>query len=159
MMGEVKKGEKGFFDRLPLMDKNRATKFIIYGLVAAVLFGLIMMISRSIAQNASTWENLENQRNEINYWNGEYGFNDFIKRQEEIDETRYWMEWQDVIFMNVARVGVNISLIFILIGFLSFAVNDKIDEKTRRISLIIAGLVLFIVMFTTFFSAISITVL
>ena len=158
MMGEVKKGEKGFFDRLPLMDKNRATKFIIYGLVAAVLFGLIMMISRSIAQNASTWENLENQRNEINYWNGEYGFNDFIKRQEEIDETRYWMEWQDVIFMNVARVGVNISLIFILIGFLSFAVNDKIDEKTRRISLIIAGLVLFVLMFTTFFSAISITV-
>jgi len=159
MMGEVKKGEKGFFDRLPLMDKNRATKFIIYGLVAAVLFGLIMMISRSIAQNASTWENLENQRNEISYWNGEYGFNDFIKRQEEIDETRYWMEWQDVIFMNVARVGVNISLIFILIGFLSFAVNDKIDEKTRRISLVIAGLVLFVLMFTTFFSAISITVL
>ncbi len=154
MVGE----EKGFFDRLPLMDKNKATKFIIYGLIAAVLFGLIMMISRSIAQNASTWENLENQRNEINYWNGEYGFNDYIKRQEEIDEIRYWMEWQDVIFMNIARVGVNISLIFILIGFLSFAVNDKIDEKTRQISLIIAGLVLFVIMFTTFFSAIAITV-
>ena len=153
-MGE----EKGFFDRLPLMDKNRATKFIIYGLVAAVLFGLIMMISRSVAQNAYTWHELEDQRNEIAYWNGEYGFNDFIRRQEEIDEIRYWMEWQDVIFMNVARVGVNISLIFILIGFLSFAVNDKIDEKTRRISLVIAGLVLFVLMFTTFFSGIAITV-
>ncbi len=153
-MGE----EKGFFDRLPLMDKNKATKFIIYGLVAAVLFGLIMMISRSIAQNAGTWENLENQRNEINYWNGDYGYNDYIRRQEEIDEIRYWMEWQDVVFMNIARVGVNISLIFILIGFLSFAVNDKIDEKTRRISLIIAGLVLFVLMFTTFFSSISISV-
>jgi ABC-type multidrug transport system fused ATPase/permease subunit len=150
--------EKGFFDRLPLMDKNKATKFIVYGLVAAVLFGLIMMISRSVAQNAATWENLENQRNEINYWNGEYGFNDFIKRQEEIDEIRYWMEWQDVIFMNIARVGVNISLIFMVIGFLSFAVNDKLDEGTRKISLIIAGLILFVIMFTTFFSAIAITV-
>ena len=155
-MGE----ERGsFFDRLPLMDKNKATKFIVYGLVAAVLFGLIMMISRSVAQNAATWEDLEDQRNEVSYWNGEYGFNDYIKRREEIDETRFWMEWQDVIFMNIARVGVNISLIFIVIGFLSFAVNDKIDEKTRRISLVIAGLVLFVVMFTTFFSAISITVL
>ena len=154
MVGE----EKGFFDRLPLMDKHRATKYIVYGLVAAVLFGLIMMISRSIAQNASTWESLENQRNEINYWNGDYGFNDYIKRQEEIDEIRYWMEWQDVIFMNIARIGVNISLIFILIGFLSFGVNEKLDERTRRISLIIAGLVLFVLMFTTFFSAISITV-
>ncbi|MFW9895621.1 MAG: hypothetical protein ACFFD7_07445 [Candidatus Thorarchaeota archaeon] len=153
-MGE----ERSFFDRIPYMDKNKATKYIVYGLVVAVLFGLMMMISRSIAQNAGTWENLENQRNYINYWNGEYGYNDYIKRQEEIDEIRYWMEWQDVIFMNIARVGVNVSLIFILIGFLSFALNDKLDERTRRISLVISALILFVLMFTTFFSAISITV-
>ncbi|MHA1915493.1 MAG: hypothetical protein ACW986_17600 [Promethearchaeota archaeon] len=152
-------GERdSFFDKLPLMDKNKATKFIVYGLIVAIAFGLVMGISRSIAQNASTWETLENQRNEMNYWNGEYGYNDFIKRQEEIDEIRYWMEWQDVIFMNIARVGVNISMLFILVGFLSFAVNEKLDERTRRISLIISGLVLFVLMFTTFFSAISITV-
>ncbi len=152
-------GERNnFFEKLPLMDKNKATKFIIYGLVVAIGFGLMMGISRSIAQNASTWESLENQRNDINYWNGEYGYNDYIRRQEEIDEMRYWMEWQDVIFMNIARIGVNIAMMFILIGFLSFAVNDKLDERTRRISLIISGLVLFVLMFTTFFSAISITV-
>ena len=112
------------------MDKNKATKFIIYGLVVAIGFGLMMGISRSIAQNASAWENLENQENEMNYWNGLYGYNDYIQRQEEIDKIRYWMEWQDVIFMNVARVGVNISLIFILVGFLSYALNDKLDERT-----------------------------
>ena len=152
-------GERGgFFEKIPIMDKNKATKYIVYGLIVAILFGLMMMISRSIAQNASAWENLENQENEMNYWNGVYGYNDYIQRQEEIDKIRYWMEWQDVIFMNVARVGVNISLIFILVGFLSYALNDKLDERTRRISLIISGLILFVLMFTTFFSAISITV-
>lgn len=152
-------GERdSILDRIPLMDKNKATKFIVYGLIVAILFGLMMMISRSIAQNASTWENLANQENDMSYWNGDYGFNDYIKRQEEIDRTRYWMEWQTVIFMNIARVGVNISLIFMTIGFLSFALNDKLDERTRRISMIIAGLILFVLMFTTFFSAISITV-
>lgn len=152
-------GERdSILDRIPLMDKNKATKFIVYGLIIAILFGLMMMISRSIAQNASTWENLANQENDMSYWNGDYGFNDYIKRQEEIDRTRYWMEWQTVIFMNIARVGVNISLIFMTIGFLSFALNDKLDERTRRISMIIAGLILFVLMFTTFFSAISITV-
>lgn len=152
-------GERdSILDRIPLLDKNKATKFIVYGLIIAILFGLMMMISRSIAQNASTWENLANQENEMSYWNGDYGFNDYIKRQEEIDRTRYWMEWQTVIFMNIARVGVNISLIFMTIGFLSFALNDKLDERTRRISMIIAGLILFVLMFTTFFSAISITV-
>ncbi len=153
-MGE----RESFFNRLPLLDKDRATKYIIYGLLAAILFGLMMMISRSIAQNAGSWENMANQENEINYWNGVYGYNDYIQRQEEIDSIRYWMEWQDVIFVNIARVGVNVSLFFILIGFLSFAVNDKIDDKTRRICLIIAGLVLFVIMFTTFFASISISI-
>ncbi|MFX0034568.1 MAG: hypothetical protein ACFE9I_02870 [Candidatus Hermodarchaeota archaeon] len=153
-MGE----ERSFFDRLPLLDKNKATKFIIYGLLAAIIFGLMMMISRSIAQNAGTWYNIAYQENQMNYWNGVYGYNDYIQKLEEIEKTMYWMQFQDVIFMNIARVGVNISLFFILIGFLSFAVNDKIDEKTRRIFLIIAGLILFVIMFTTLFSSISISV-
>ena len=153
-MGE----ERSFFDRLPLLDKNRATKFIIYGLLVAILFGLMMMISRSIAQNAGTWQLMANQENLMNYWDGVYGYNDYIRRQQEIIETTYWMQWQDVIFMNIARVGVNVALFFILIGFLSFAVNEKIDEKTRRISLILAGLILFVIMFTTFFASISISI-
>lgn len=153
-MGE----RESFFNRLPLLDKNKATKYIIYGLLVAILFGLMMMISRSIAQNAQSWEYIANQENDMNYWNGVYGYNDYIQRQEEIDRIRYWMEWQDVIFVNIARVGVNVALFFILIGFLSFAVNDKIDDRTRRISLIIAGLILFVIMFTTFFASISISV-
>ncbi|MFX0106179.1 MAG: hypothetical protein ACFE75_11915 [Candidatus Hodarchaeota archaeon] len=153
-MGE----RESFFDRLPLLDKNRATKFIVYGLIVAILFGLMMMISRSIAQNAGTWNNLAHQENLMNYWNGLYGYNDYIQREQEIYETMYWMQWQDVIFMNIARVGVNIALFFILIGFLSFAVNEKLDDRTRRISLILAGLILFVIMFTTFFASISISV-
>lgn len=153
-MGE----ERSFFDRLPLLDKNKATKFVVYGLLVAILFGLMMMISRSIDQNSYSWYVLENQENEMSYWDGVYGYNDYIQRREEIEQTYYWMQWQDVIFVNIARVGVNVSMFFILIGFLSFAVNDKIDEKTRRIFLILAGLILFVIMFTTLFSSIEISV-
>jgi hypothetical protein len=156
-MGEERKKSR-LFENIPLMDKRKAMKFIIYGLIAAILFGLIMMISRSIDQNASSWETLANQENEMNYWNGVYGYSDYLRRQEEIDRTRYWMEFQDVIFMNIARVGVNIALVFMVIGFLSLGVAENIDERTRRIYLIIAGLILFVIMFTTFFAAISISV-
>lgn len=155
---EKKQVKASLFDKLPLLDKNRAAKFIIYGIIIAMLFGLMLMISRSIAVNAGQWEALADQENELNYWNGLYGYNDFIERQEEIDRITFWMAYQDVIFMNIARVGVNVGLVFVLIGFLSFAVNDKIDENTRKISLIIAGLVLFIIMFTTLFSSISVSV-
>ena len=155
---EKKQVKASLFDKLPLLDKNRAAKFIIYGLLIAILFGMIMMISRSIANSALEWAAVANQENLISYWEGIYGYADFIEREQEIVRIQNWLVFQDVIFMNFARVGVNIGLIFCLVGFLSFAVNDKIDEHTRKVSLIIAGLILFMMMFTTFFSGIYIAV-
>ena len=155
---EKQQVKASLFDKLPLLDKNRATKFIIYGLVISVIFGIMMMVSRSVAANAGAWANLANQQNEIAYWSGAYGYNDYIHNQAQITQIQYWMAFQDVIFMNIARVGINIGLIFVLIGFLSFAVNEKIDEHTRKIALIIAGLVLFLMMFTTFFSSVYVSV-
>ena len=50
------------FDRLPLNDKEKATKFLLYGLLTAIIFGTILMTSKTIADNAATWQNLDNQR-------------------------------------------------------------------------------------------------
>ncbi|MFX0018822.1 MAG: hypothetical protein ACFFAF_08850 [Candidatus Hermodarchaeota archaeon] len=150
--------KRSLADSIPLLDKRKAVKFIIYGLLVAILFGLMMMISRSIAQNASQWLNLANYENEMNYSNGVYGYAEYIQRGQQILQTYYWMTFQDAIFMNIARVGVNIALVFILIGFLSLGVAENIDDRTRRIYLIISGLILFVIMFTTFFASISVSV-
>ena len=144
------------FDRLPLNDKEKATKFLLYGLLTAIIFGTILMTSKTIADNASTWQNLDNQQNEMNYMEGVYGYNDYIERLERTALIRYWMEYQEVIVGNIARIGVNVGLIFIMIAFVSFALNDSLDERTKRICLVLAGLILFVVMFTTFFSGIAV---
>ena len=146
------------YDMLPVMSKERATKFLIYGLLVAIIFGTILMISKSIADNASIWLSLENQQNEMNYMQGLYGYNDYIVKIERALLIRYWMEYQVIIVGNIARIGVNVGLFFIVIGFLSFALNDKFDEKSRRIYLILAGAILFVIMVTTFFSQIAIVV-
>ena len=145
-------------DMLPVMNKEKATKFLIYGLLVAIIFGTILMISKSIADNASVWLSLENQQNEMNYMQGLYGYNDYIVKIERALLIRYWMEYQVIIVGNIARIGVNVGLFFIVIGFLSFALNDKFDEKSRRIYLILAGAILFVIMLTTFFSQIAIIV-
>lgn len=145
-------------DMLPVMSKEKATKFLIYGLLVAIIFGTILMISKSIADNASVWLSLENQQNEMNYMQGLYGYNDYIVKIERALLIRYWMEYQVIIIGNIARIGVNVGLFFIVVGFLSFALNDKFDEKSRRIYLILAGAILFIIMVTTFFSQIAIYV-
>ena len=146
------------FDMLPVMNKEKATKFLMYGLLVAIIFGSILMISKSIADNASVWLSLENQLNEMNYMAGIYGYNDYIVKAERALLIRYWMEYQVIIVGNIARIGVSVGLFFIVVAFLSFALNDKFDEKSRRIYLILAGAILFVIMVTTFFSQIAIIV-
>jgi hypothetical protein len=155
---EKQRVKASLFDKLPLIDKNRAAKFVIYGLIIAIAFGVMMMVSRSVAANAGQWAQLANQENDMAYASGAYGYNDYVEKGEQIIRTQYWMEFQEVIFMNIARVGVNLGLLFVVIGFLSFAVNDNIQENVRRTALIIAGLILFLMMFTTFFSSIYVVV-
>ncbi len=146
------------YDMLPIMDKEKATKFLIYGLLVALIFGTILMISKSIADNAYTWFLIENQQNELNYMQGLYGYNDYIEKLERATLLYYWMDYQVVIVGNIARIGVNIGLFFIVIAFFSFALNDQFDEKSRRIYLILAGTILFVIMVTTFFSQIAIQI-
>ena len=131
------------YDLLPIMDKEKATKFLIYGLLVAIIFGTILMISKSIADNAYTWFLIESQQNEMNYIQGLYGYNDYIVKVERANLIRYWMEYQEVVVGNIARIGVNIGLFFIVVGFFSFALNDKFDEKSRHIYLILASAILF----------------
>ncbi|MHA1195021.1 MAG: hypothetical protein ACTSRH_01575 [Promethearchaeota archaeon] len=156
-MGESRENIS-LFERLPFNDKEKALKFLIYGLLVAIIFGTILMISKSIADNATTWQNLQNQQNEMNYKQGLYGYNDYIKQLEKTQLITYWMQYQEVIVGNIARIGVNVGLIFMMIAFVCFALNDKLDERTRRISLILAGVILFVVMITTFFSNIAIVI-
>lgn len=153
-MGEDRK--KSLYDMLPKMDKQRATKFLIYGLIVAIIFGTILMISKSIADNAYTWLLLQTQQNEMNYMQGLYGYNDYAVNLERANLMYYWMEYQVVIIGNICRIGVNIGMFFIAIAFVSFALNDQFDEKARRIYLILAGLILFVIITTTFFTQISV---
>ena len=146
------------YDLLPIMDKEKATKFLIYGLLVAIIFGTILMISKSIADNAYTWFLIESQQNEMNYMQGLYGYNDYVEKIERATLLYYWMDFQVVIVGNIARIGVNIGLFFIVVGFLSFALNDQFDEKSRRIYLILAGTILFVIMVTTFFSQIAVQI-
>jgi hypothetical protein len=150
--------KESLFEMLPVMNKEKATKFLLYGLLVAIIFGSILMISKSIADYAFTWQLLENQQNEMNYMQGLYGYNDYIVKIERATLIRYWMEYQVIIVGNIARIGVSVGLFFIVVAFLSFALNDKFDEKSRRIYLILAGAILFVIMVTTFFSQIVIQV-
>ncbi len=138
------------------MEENIAKKCLIIGIIVAVVAGTIMMISTSLALNADNWKTYADEENQMNYWLGNYGYQEYILKEQEIILTNLWMEQQGLVIGNAARVVVNIGLILLFIGFIGYATNDRIDEKTKRTHLTIAGIVLFVMMLTTFYTQIGI---
>ena len=139
-------------------DKNKSSKYLIIGLLIAVIFGTIVGISKSLALNADNWKTYKDIDNLKNYDMGLYGFQDFELKRREIELTHAWLEQQQILIVSLAQIGVNIGLVCVFIGFIGFTVNDSLDERTRRISLILAATVIFVLMFTTFFSQITLYV-
>ena len=161
-MEEMEKERTGkkqsFFDDLAFIDKKKATKFIIYGIIVALLFGIVAALSSSLDSNATQWENLQDQENNMNYWNGQYGYGEYVERREEIDQTANWLRFQDAILVNVARIGVYLGFLFVFLGFVGFAMNEDMDEKTRIISLIVAALIILSIIGNTLGGGIAIIV-
>lgn len=158
-MEKERTGKKqSFFDDLAFIDKKKATKFIIYGIIVALLFGIVAALSSSLDSNATQWENLQDQENNMNYWNGQYGYGEYVERREEIDQTANWLRFQDAILVNVARIGVYLGFLFVFLGFVGFAMNEDMDEKTRIISLIVAALIILSIIGNTLGGGIAIIV-
>jgi len=138
------------------MEENVAKKCLIIGIIVAVSAGSIMMISTSMALNADNWKTYADEENQMNYWLGNYGYQEYQLKEQDIILTNLWMKQQGLVIGNAARVIVNIGLILLFIGFIGYATNDRIDEKTKRMYLTIAAIVLFVMMLTTFYTQIGI---
>lgn len=138
------------------MEENIAKKCLIIGIIVAVSAGTIMIISTSMAINADDWKNYADEENQMNYWLGKYGYQEYKLKEQDIILTNLWMKQQGLVIGNAVRVVVNIGLILLFIGFIGYATNDRIDEKTKRTYLTIAAIVLFVMMLTTFYTSIGI---
>lgn len=139
-------GGRSFVDGILVMDKRKASKMVINGIIIGVLFGVVLLTSQSISANAGSWATWQDNLNLRQYENHEIGYDDYTARAREIDDIQIFMQFQDVIFVNVARAGVALGFLIIAIGFLGFATNDQIDERTRKVALILAGLLLLAIM-------------
>ncbi|QEE15729.1 hypothetical protein DSAG12_01556 [Promethearchaeum syntrophicum] len=150
--------EVSLWDRLIDIDRRKATKFIIGGMIIAIIFGTTALISISLANNSYDWENYQLHENDLGYWRGDYGYQEYLERDREIYAKADWMRFQEVIFENIARVGVNFGLIFVMVGFIGYSADEDMDPKKRQLSFLLAALIITIVMFTALSSGVTITI-
>ena len=150
--------EVNLWDRLIDIDRRKATKFILGGMIIAIIFGTIALISVSLASNSYDWENYQLHEIDLGYWRGEYGYQEYLERNREIYAQADWMRFQEVIFENIARIGVNFGLIFVMVGFIGYSADEDMDPKKRQLSFLLAALIITIVMFTALSSGVTITI-
>lgn len=150
--------EVDIWEKLIDMDRRKATKFIIGGMIIAIIFGTIALTSISLANNSYDWENYMLHENDLGYWRGDYGYQEYLERDKEIYARADWMRFQPVIFENIARIGVNLGLIFVMVGFIGYSADEDMDPKKRQLSFLLAALIITIVMFTALSSGVTITI-
>ncbi|OLS13789.1 MAG: hypothetical protein RBG13Loki_2597 [Promethearchaeota archaeon CR_4] len=141
--------------RIGGMDQGTATRFLVVGIILAVGFGTLILISSYMVTNADEWAAYEDRVNQDNLDQGLIGPAEFADRAREITRTVLWMEQQQLYFGIIGRVGVNVGMILVIIGFIGFGTNNQMDENTRRACVIIAG-VLGLVMMVSFIGSLGI---
>lgn len=149
---------RGFLDTLPQVDKAKAMRLLIFGLILTIIAVTILLASRTVSAGATNWQNLAQQENSLNFWSGLYGSTEYAQRNNEILLTVYWMRHQATIFSVVGRIGMNVGLLMMILGFIFLAMNNTIDEKTRHVFLIVGAALVLIVMFGVFFAGFNLTI-
>jgi hypothetical protein len=140
------------------IDHDTATRFILVGLVVAVVFGIAGLTSRSLAANAVQWTTIQNQQALLDFWSGKIDYHEYDVITAYIIKSSNQMVLQQAIFGNVCRLGVDVSLIFVMIGFLAYANSDRLNDKMKLLSLIIGGVIVTVLLFTTLFTNIAVNI-
>lgn len=127
-------------------NTHKAGLFIMVGVIMAIVFGSVLLISTALNDNADEWRAYERNLVTEAYDNGEITVEERDQRYEEIDDMRDWMEIQDFYVDLFAPLLINLGLIFITIGFVGFGINNSLEERTRRVCILIAAAIIFIVL-------------
>ena len=141
---------RSFIDNVSTMDAKKAMRLIVYGILIAIIFAAIGLISMNLDANSTSVYNLLESQRLIDYNNGLISYEEFLSRGISNSNLRYWLQTQDIWIVPIARIGGLIAVFLITVSFLSLGLNDRIEEKSRRAYLIIGGIAtIFLIMYIT----------
>ncbi len=149
--------KRSIYDEIPEMDKKRALKYIVRGIILVVIFGMVMLASSAVSGYSDTWGEIQREENSRNYWDGDYGYDEYTERDHDISQTERWMTYQSMFFLIVGRLGIYLGFLSVFIGLLGFVTNEKLDQRTRWTCLILAGVII-VAMLLTFLIGFSATI-
>lgn len=120
------------------------------GMILAIIFGSLFVTSQLLNTANQNWYLLESQRLSIEYGNGDLTYEEYDNLRDNTTLTMYTNQWSISIFQVVARAGVFITFIFVIIGLISIVLDESFSKKMRRLALGLAGVMVLLILFPLF---------
>jgi hypothetical protein len=123
------------------------------GMIIAIIMGTLFITSQCLITINYNWYSATHQRLMIDYQNGEFDYEEYDDRRDQLQLNMFTNLWSISILSSVARIGVYIVFTFIIICLLSIVLDQAFSRKMRRLALVLSGIfVLFILYPVVFFS-------
>jgi len=156
---EENKENKNFYNNRDLKNKKKRINRIKIGVIVAIIIGTVIVACEAFIEINYNWNNVENQKNYNKYRDGEISYDEYYNRTQDSLYDYSMNVYVVSIISSFARVGLNASFILIIIGFLSITIDNSFNKKMRRISLIIASIILLFMMSSIFVPSDVITII
>lgn len=138
--------------------KNHEKKFTLIkvSVIIAIITGTLIAATEGILVSSTQRMNAADLANYILYRDGEIDYEEYNDRRYDLMYNLYQTTFLLSIVTNIARIGLNIAFIFVIIGLLSISSNRSFNKKMRRISLALASIILLIMMASIFIPTASV---
>ena len=129
-------------------EKN--IKRIKNGIILVIIFAIVIGASYALIEIQFNWTAVTMQNNYIRYRNDEITSDTYYSIERNLEYDRFYFRWLISIVSNLAEVGMNIGFLIVILGFFYFAIDKSYNKKMRRMSLILAGVILVFMTFLNF---------
>ena len=132
--------------------RSRAKKInhLKIGMVLAIILGTLFATSQLLISINQNWYQVENQKISNDYYNGDITSQEASNLTRQAQLTMYTNQYYLSIFQAVARAGVYLMFIFVIIALVAIVRDESFSKKMRRLALGLAGVMVLLILFPLF---------
>jgi len=142
---------KELYEKRYLKRPEKKIKRLKIGIIIAICIGIVFLASEVFGEISNNLIAYQRHQFYLDFKNGLINRDEYHDKSDELNLKEYENELFVSMFSNTAKICLYISFIFIIVSILSISFDGSFDRKFRRLSLIIAFVVLLFMMFLSFY--------
>jgi Na+/proline symporter len=129
---------------------NKKIRQIKTGVIIVIMFVIVVVAAETINEIYHNWIDLVIQKYYLSYQEGAISSDSYYSLKESLEFKQDFFQWISLIIAGLGKILLNIGFLLIIVGFLSITTDRSFNKRLRRISLILAVVLLIFVLYLVF---------